>query len=1042
MAEVIQVDKQPDLFATELFLIQSQGMERMVAQTMADEFRSFCNFRFFLPLDFLAFVADKLGLGITPDGFQRGILTWRIDALLRDINDQVYQPLSYYLTGENAALKRFQLARRLANIFDQYQVMRSGMLAGWEKGKVSTDHPAERWQIDLWRRLLKQPGGEVHRGMLFSRVTEKLSEEEELSAFLPKRVSVVGLHIMPPIFLDYLNSLARHMDVHLFLLSPCRNYWGNVESRRSQFRQLVRKSSALPVAMPEEYHPLLAVLGRQGRDLQNMMLEGASFTLEFSSYQDPLEGKEYSQATLLKRVQTDLLNGSLPEMLPESLPVVDDSIQLVACHSKLREVSILKDHLLRLLHQDPDLELRDVVVMAPDIQEYAPLIPAVFKDIQHSIADRSIRRRNSVIAAFLNFLDLFSGRFGWSELLDLLRQPMVYPQFQLSVSDLDTLGEWVTGAGIRWGLSGQQRKDGGLPDFEETSWRAGLDRLLMGYSVDSEDFVDGLLPYSEIEGRAAIPLGGLCQFIEVIDRARLDFLQSRAVGDWSITLLNYVEQLFGDSYQEELVELRSVVSELDDSIKQFHSEEVGFGVIGEWLNQSAKESRSSTGFLRGQLTFCSMLPMRSIPFRVVCLIGLNEGIFPKRDILDTFNLMGVDVRPGDRSPRADDRYQFLEAILAARWHLYLSYIGQSIRTNDEILPSVVVTEFVEVLEAAYGVTNLLVRHPLHPFSRRYFQDHGDSGLFSYDGYNCKIAETFSRERVVSETWWQGRLKEEVETVRLSDLLRFYTNPQKFFIKNCLGIRLDAGEEQPEEREMFEPDGLDKYHLEQQMLRAAMGGELDKCHRIFQAEGRWPLGNSGKLAFEEQRLGVEAFIKQLEKQEMGERIADLPVDLSLGGYRLLGTLSNLHQNGVMLLRYGKLRGRDLLSGWIHHLLLDLLAPPATTKIVAMDTIVGFEGAANSPDLGQFINLFIEGCLAPCPLYIEPAFAYARQLANNRSRSQPIDKALQVFTTYLEKGYEPEWELLLRGSGVENVPGALFERLCLEVMCSILGAANEQ
>jgi exodeoxyribonuclease V gamma subunit len=647
-----------------------------------------------------------------------------------------------------------------------------------------------------------------------------------------------------------------------------------------------------------------------------------------------------------------------------------------------------------------------------------------------------------VIAAFVNFLDLFSGRFGWSELLDLLRQSTVYPQFQLSASDLDTVQQWVVGAGIRWGLSGRQRKDGGLPDFEETSWRAGLDRLLMGYSVDSEDFVDGLLPYSDIEGRGALPLGGLCQFIEVIDRARHDFQQNRTVGDWSETLLLYVEQLFGDSYQEELVELRSVVSELDDSIKQFHSGDVGFGVIREWLNQSVKESRSSTGFLRGQLTFCSMLPMRSIPFRVVCLIGLNDGVFPKNDNHDTFDLMGVDSRPGDRSPRADDRYQFLEAMLAARSHLYLSYIGQSIRTNDEIPPSVVVTEFLEVLEAAYGVTNLLVRHPLHPFSRQYFRDSGDSRLFSYDSYNCKTAETLSKGRVESETWWQGSLTGEIEKVQLADLLRFYANPQKYFIKNCLGIRLDAGEELPEEREMFELDGLDKYHLEQQMIRSAIGGELDDCYRMFRAEGRWPLGNSGKLAFEEQRLGVGACIEQLDKQEMGERIADLPVDLSLGRYRLLGTLSNLHENGVMLIRYGKLRGRDLLSGWIHHLILNRLAPPATTKILATDTVVGFGSAADSPDLEKLITLFVEGCLAPSRLYIEPAFAYARQLANKRSRSQPIDKALQVFTTRLENGYEPEWELLLRGSGEEIVPGALFEPLCLEIMCSILGAADEQ
>lgn len=1042
IAEVIQVDKQPNLFAPELFLIQSQGMERMVAQTMADEFRSFCNFRFFLPLDFLAFVAGALELGSSPDAFQRQILTWRLETLLRDIGDDVYQPLHYYLSGENVALKRFQLARRLAHIFDQYQVMRSGMLARWEKGQRSTDHPAEGWQMDLWRRLVAETGDGMHRGMLFSRVIEQLKRGEKLSSFLPKRISVIGLHIMPPIFLEYLNTLSSHMDVHLLLLSPCRNYWGNVQSRRMQYRQVVTASPDKAAQLPEEHHPLLAVLGQQGRDLQNMLLEGASFTLEFTSYEDPLAEKKYRQASLLERVQADLLDGNVPGASQEPFQAGDDSVQLVSCHSKLREISVLKDHLLHLLHRDPDLDLRDIIVMAPDIQEYAPLIPAVFGDIQHSIADRSIRKRNSIIAAFLNFLDLFFGRFGWSEVLDLLREAAIYPQFQLSISDLDTLQQWVVDTGIRWGLSGQQREDCGLPGFEETSWKAGLDRLLMGYAIDSEDFVNGLLPYPEIEGRGALPLGGLCQFIQVIEGARKDFGQSRTLGDWSKTLLSYVGQLFGETYEQDLVELRGIVAELSETITLFHSGDVEFGVIYEWLENSAKETRSSTGFLRGQLTFCSMLPMRSIPFRVVCLLGLCDSVFPKNDNHDTFDLMTVDSRRGDRSPRADDRYQFLEALLAARSHLYLSYIGQSIRTNEEIPPSVVVTEFLEVLEAGYGVKDLPVRHPLHPFSRRYFGDSGESRLFSYNSYYCKTAETLMRGVQPSANWWQGRMDNEVETVQLTDLLGFYANPQKFFVKNCLGIRLDAGEALPDEREMFEVAGLDKYHVDQEMVRAGMAGDLDDCFKRIRTRGRWPLGSSGEITFKKQQNEVEGFIKKMRGLGMGSRVADLPIEITVGCYRLIGTLSNLYENGPMLIRYGNLRGRDLLAGWIHHLIFDSLALSGKTCIVATDTVVGFNSVADGPDLEELLNVFADGCSAPSPFLIEPAFAYARQQAGQNNRSLPLDKAVQSFIHRLDNGYEPEWELLLSGSGEEIRFGAEFEHLCLQIMCPVWETADEQ
>ncbi len=1039
LAQILAEEPQADIFAPELFLIQSQGMERMVAQSLADEFGSFCNFQFFLPLDFLGYIAERLGLGISPDGFGRQLMTWRLDELLRDLGPEEYQGLRHYLSGENGELKRFQLARRLANIFDQYQVLRPEFLDHWENGKRATDHPAEVWQMALWRRLLDGPGGKMHRGRQFHRVIERLSGGDDLSHLLPKRISVIGLHTMPPIFLEYLSRLADHMDVHLLLLSPCRQYWGDVENRRTQLRRLARQSS-LDQPAATEHHPLLAALGRQGRDFQNMLLEGVEFFEESESYDEPLEGGEYAAATLLQRLQADLLDDRVVEYKQVGQHGDDDSLQVVSCHSKLRELQVLKDHLLALLHEDSTLELRQMIVMAPDIQEYAALIPAVFADIQHSIADRSMRHRNPTIAAFLAFFDLFTGRFGWSEVLDLLRQPTVFPQFQLAAADLDTLQQWIIGSGIRWGLSGEQRREEGLPEFGETSWRAGLERLLMGYAIDGEEPVAGILPYSDIEGRGAQPLGGLCRFVELLDQAHRDFQQPRALQQWSVLLLHYGRQLFGDSDERDLLELRSVLAEPVEEIATFHDSPVGFPVIHEWLKLSARESRTSSGFLRGQLTFCSMLPMRSIPFRVVCLLGLNDGVFPKNDNHDTFDLMAGDFRPGDRSPRADDRYQFLEALLAARSHLYLSYIGQPIRSGEAIPPSTVVSEFLELLDTAYGVRNIVVGHPLHPFSRKYFAGGGSRTLFSYDDYYCRTAIALQAGMQAKAGWWQGRIAAETTTLHLADLLRFGAGPQKYFVTDILGIRQDLGVELPAEQEPFESTGLDRYLVDQELLQRALGGELSGGLATILAEGRWPLGTPGALAFREKSRLIEEFLGRVDALHMGQRKPGLPIDLTLGSYRLVGTLNNLHDQGILLLRFGKLRGRDLLTGWIHHLLAKQFFPETVTRLVALDTIIEFDGQSEGPELIRLLELFAENCCRPLPLFLDPALAYARQAANPKSRSTPMDKALGVYRLSMEKGYQPEWTLLYGDQPAEEVLDSEFLDLCREIFCVLLGGAD--
>ncbi len=1038
LVEVIRVGERINLFEKEVFLIQSQGMERMISQTMALEFRSWCNFDYLLPFPFLASVAEKLGMRIAPDSYDRKVLTWRLNALLQDLEEDVFRHFSSYIQGENADLKRFQLSYRLANIFDQYQVMRPDMLDAWDAGRRGTDHPSEIWQMELWKRLALGDEGVPHRGVLLQRVIEKLNTPGDLSGVLPGRVSVFGLHIMPPLFLQYLQGLSRHSEVHLFLLSPCSQYWGDMESKGRLFKKrLHRIEHKLPSAAPfGDRHPLLGSLGRQGRDFQEMMLKTIEVETEFNSFEDPLID---STPSLLHRLQSDILNDRISEPSEETKKP-DDSLVILSCHSRLREVEVLKDHILRLLHRDPSLELRDIIVMAPDIHEYASLIPAVFDDIQHSISDRSLGRYNNLINVFLAFLELFDGRFGWIEVLDILKNERVHPRFDLAASDLDDLEHLVRDAGIRWGLSASQRRKMDLPEFAENSWAFGLDRLLMGVAIDSDEMVDGILPYTDIEGAQAQALGGLCAFISLVERAGNEFYQERDLSGWSMLLLGLVEDLFGDDDREDLLELRDILLSLATTYMPFHPHPVGIRVIRSWLSQCVHESLSGAGFLRGSLTFCSMLPMRSIPFRVVCLLGLNDGEFPKNDSWATFDLTAPPrARQGDRSARSDDRYQFLEALLAARDTLYVSYIGRSIKSNEEIPPSVVVTELLEYLYAAFGVEKLVGAHPLQPFSVRYFSDK-ERGLFSYNAQYCETAVRFLREKEAALPWWSGEIAVlDPETIQVPDLLGFYANPQRWFVRKCLGINLDADLDLPEEREIFAIDGLDAYLIDQEIIGCILEDkETGSLLARLKAEGRWSLGRPGEVAFDKKVRELSFFAGSIRDMQMGSRLPDQAIDHVVGGYHLKGQLSNLFENGILLSRYATLKGKDLVMGWIHHLLMGLFPECRQGAIIlAKDRVIRFietEGE-EVPDLASLLELYVEGCRRPCPLIVEPAFDYVRQLHAVRATIPPLEKAKMSLKERLDNGYEPEWSLLFGNREAGEILDERFEDLSCEIMDQI-------
>ena len=847
-------------FEKEVFLIQSQGMERWLSQQLASHFNVWGNYQFLFPGKFFSSLAQKIDSRLNDAAFDRNLMLWRIEALLRRLDSDESLPLKQYLSGENIALKRYQLAQQLAQIFDQYQMMRPDMLTAWQKGNTLYHSATERWQKTLWRQISAQTGNK-HRGSLWLDVIAKFNAAEEgaFSQSLPERISVFGINTMPPLLLSYLEGLSKHCQLHLFLLNPAQTFWADLASRRQR-------------ANDENFsgHPLLSTLGQQGREFQEMLLEQVQFDFEPESF-------ELNEArNNLHQLQNDILNNRLygADETSTSRPLKkDDSIRIHACHSRMREVEVLKNQLLYTLENDAALELRDIVVMAPDIQVYEPFISAVFSDIQHAIADRSLRLSNNALDAFIRFLDLSQSRFGWQSVLDLLEQPVVYPGFGLSETDLELIKHWVQATHIRWGKSAKHRQELGLPELSENTWQASLDRLLMGYAVgNDDDFIGDVLPYIDIEGSSALALGGLCEFMQLLFKASTELKQSKTLKGWSTQLYYYADQLLADAEPVERQQLNELLTELSADLTVVHNDTVELQVIISWLEDRVAERKSANGFLRGQLTFCSMLPMRSIPFKVIALLGMNEGEFPKIDRNPTFDLLTHNFRKGDRSRRADDRYQFLEILLSARQQLIITYIGQSISHNETIPPSVVISELLEVLQESYQLSDLIILEPLQPFSHRYFDSTSD--LFSFSEADCETARALSAPKPVPALWWQGTINAEAaEIIDLNELFSFFRHPQRFFLRKQMDLRFNGIEAEAEEREPFAIDKMAGYSIYHEWIQESLNGTAVSVKKL-QAQGRWLSGTLGELEFDRQQEVINEFACRIKAKKLGEPLDDL------------------------------------------------------------------------------------------------------------------------------------------------------------------------
>jgi exodeoxyribonuclease V gamma subunit len=1006
-------------FEKEVFLIQSQGMERWLSQQLASHFNVWGNYQFLFPGKFFSSLAQKIDSRLNDAAFDRNLMLWRIEALLRRLDSDESLPLKQYLSGENSALKRYQLAQQLAQIFDQYQMMRPDMLTAWQKGDTLYHSATERWQKALWRQISAQTGNK-HRGSLWLDVIARFNATEEgaFSQSLPERISVFGINTMPPLLLSYLEGLSKHCQLHLFLLNPAQTFWADLASRRQR-------------ANDENFsgHPLLSTLGQQGREFQEMLLEQVQFDFEPESF-------ELSEArNNLQQLQNDILNNRLygADETSTAQPLKkDDSIRIHACHSRMREVEVLKDQLLYTLENDAALELRDIVVMAPDIQVYEPFIAAVFSDIQHAIADRSLRLSNHALDAFIRFLDLSQSRFGWQSVLDLLEQPVVFPGFGLSETDLELIKHWVQATHIRWGKSAKHRLELGLPELSENTWQASLDRLLMGYAVgNDDDFIGDVLPYIDIEGSSALALGGLCEFMQLLFKASTELKQSKTLKGWSTQLYYYADQLLAAAEPVERQQLNELLTELSADLTVVHNDAVELQVIISWLEDRVAERKSANGFLRGQLTFCSMLPMRSIPFKVIALLGMNESEFPKIDRNPTFDLLTHNFRKGDRSRRADDRYQFLEILLSARQQLIITYIGQSISHNETISPSVVVSELLEVLQESYQLSNLVIPEPLQPFSQRYFDSASD--LFSFSEADCETARALSAPKPVSSLWWQGTINAEAtEVIDLSELFSFFRHPQRFFLRKQMDLRFDGIEVEAEEREPFAVDKMEAYSIYHEWIQESLNDRAVSVKKL-QAQGRWLSGALGELEFDRQQEVINEFVGRIKAKKLGEPLDDLLVDIKIESYRLVGKLTNRYENGSLFYRYADLKGKDFICAWLHHLIINQIQEQTTFLLSTDENLILLPDYCQPNPLSAFLDIYRAGNNAPDAFFVEAALVYVKQaykLANgNRAGKPALDVATEQLSGAVQQPYEPELKRLYHNvMDLSQVLGETFEQHC--------------
>lgn len=943
-------------------LVQSSGMARWLSLQFARQAGVAANVRYPFVASFVWEVYRAQFPQLPKESVSdKPVLLWRLLALFEREEFRVQFPeLAAYLEPSQPMLKRYQLAGMIADVFDQYLIYRPDWMVDWGSGEGSD------WQARLWRMLVQAaPQDDPHRALVHRDVMARAGRLT--TAQLPQRLAVIGISSLPPAYLALLNVLAQQIDVHLFVLNPSLHYWSDLESPRRIAARARIKAQYGDVDAADRGHPLLASMGRQGQEFIDLVQQFAAE--ETAVFIDPTAGNH----CLLAALQRDVLLLQSPgktTLTPSQDFSQDRSVQIASCHSVVRELEILHDMLLDYFARHPQAKPDDIVVMVPAIDDYAPYIQAVFgaqpqaRRLPFTVSDRTPTAADALLACFLQLLDLPDRRFAHSDVIDVLRNEAV--QARYGFDDFDALLELIEHSQIRWGLDESAWAFTGL-DSRQNTWAFGLDRLFAGYTWgearddDATSIDESLcrvtpLPVSGTE--AIHDIGLLSCFVRDL-HTLVRLRAARTIAAWQAAIGDVIDRFFtvDDAGAVSLNRIRDALQTLGEQagLAGFDAD-ISYAVVRDYLEQALDSKSQGQQYFNGAITFCTLMPMRSLPFRVVCLLGLNDANFPRRMAPCSFDLMMAHPARGDRNRRHEDRYLFLEAVLAARDTLYISYLGHSIIDNSPREPSVLVSELIEMLLRYPGVKReqLICKHPLQPFDPRYFnviESHADDNnsskprLFSYATdwvdaarhYQLPLAKKVAFDFSVLD----ARPAPAPRDIGIDDLLDWAAHPSRYLLRNRFGVELARVDEQAADEENFSIDALLRYQLAQQSIVAVgrNGSSFETALRQLRNAGVLPPGATGEVAQHRLQQSLAPFV-DLVASELPRHRGVVTLDIGCGGFHLRGTVRQLGDHERFDCRFATIRGKHLLPQWISHLLLNAAGHGLSTRLVLREEVVVF------------------------------------------------------------------------------------------------------
>ncbi|MEX0823090.1 MAG: exodeoxyribonuclease V subunit gamma [Balneolaceae bacterium] len=960
-------------------IVPNQDTSRWLKLSLAEELGIIGNLRFILPSEWQYQQIRKLYSDL-PNKLPSDLdsMKWAIAEILSDpsLRKELALP-DYYISSQPDETKEqatVQLAGQLSSVFDQYLNYRPEMILKWQSGNVGSGN--ENWQGKLWNILNDRWKAKysnelgINKAELYKNTIQSISRGD----ILPEDwVSLFNPGLIPAPIVKMLELCGKTSKIDIYKILPANNP---------------------DPCKTTEQNELVKAFGDEMRGVSMLFeLENSTVIPEYPELKQP--------ENVLQAVRQSIIKNKPVNPFPAER-IAQEGIEIHSCHSSLREVETLHQFLIKQFETDPTLQPDDILVMTPDPDRYKQEIHAVFDTVEEGLPyipyhigyDRSAEDEELRLS-FVRLLELPDSRFSFSSVLDLLSSGPVRLRFGLSESDLVQIKQWMEDNHVIWGLDADHRKDFDQPGESIHTWQSAMKRGWLGQLMGNPDqfFVNDELLYEGIRTTdQRLTWARFSAFLRQLNELRSISKKKRTVGEWS-ELISFRMKLFlsDESLNSRSgIQLYDIIQNLTESvaISGFRSE-VSYTTYRNEIVSAIEQYKASTAIFTRGVTFSSMVPVRSLPFKIVALIGLNESSFPRKPVHPDFDIMAQNPEPFERNRKNEDRNLFLESILSAGNIHYCSYTGQSPKDNETIPPSPIISEWIGILSEMTGIpeSEIVDNEALNGFSPNNFTLKNSCSSVYYG-----VAAAMADQSVSISGFDISQPIQPDENDPIIDvdhLVMFFSNPLRFFLKKRFDVSLT---EPKEEKNEFDFNHLERHLLFQRVLGWILNDGLNEAvyNSVLQS-GVLPSGWPGKRLFNELIGQAKTAKQELISKNVSPKSVNYEISIPLQNKRIEGSVKSYSNNEYLDINPSAKSGKVLLQSWLRHLLYCTAQNKKSSSLLLCQlkkdspVWIRFKPIDQSDEILQILaGIYEDGIKEPLYLFPKTQAEYQEAIINNKNK----------------------------------------------------------